>query len=223
SPIRKLSPYAEKAKREGKRVYHLNIGQPDIETPQAMLDAIHNVDFKVWAYTPSEGVESYRIKLAGYYNRLGYSVTADDILITNGGSEALSFAMQACVNPGEEIIIPEPFYANYNSFTRGAGIHVVPILSHIDQGFALPPISDFEAAITPNPPAIAIGNPNHPIGYLYARKELEALKDICLKYGLFLVVDEAYREFCYDGREFVSPMQLNGLEEHTVVIDTVSK
>jgi len=223
SPIRKLSPYAEKAKREGKRVYHLNIGQPDIETPQAMLDAIHNVDFKVWAYTPSEGVESYRIKLAGYYNRLGYSVTADDILITNGGSEALSFAMQACVNPGEEIIIPEPFYANYNSFTRGAGIHVVPILSHIDQGFALPPISDFEAAITPKTRAIAICNPNNPTGYLYSRKELEALKDICLKYDLFLLVDEAYREFCYDGREFVSPMQLNGLEEHTVVIDTVSK
>ncbi len=223
SPIRKLTPYAEKAKREGKHVYHLNIGQPDIETPQVMLDAIRNVDFKVWAYTPSEGTESYRHKLAGYYNQLGYRINADDILVTNGGSEALSFAMQACINPGEEIIIPEPFYANYSSFTRSAGITIVPILSHIDQGFALPPIADFEAVITAKTRAIVICNPNNPTGYLYAREELEALKGLCLKYDLFLVIDEAYREFCYDGREFVSPMQLDGLEQHTVVVDTVSK
>lgn len=223
SPIRKLTPYAEKAKREGKHVYHLNIGQPDIETPEGMLNAIRNIDFKVWAYTPSEGTESYRSKLVGYYNKLGYNVSTGDILVTNGGSEALSFAMQACVNPGEEIIIPEPFYANYNSFTRSAGITVVPILSHIDYGFALPPVVDFEAAITAKTRAIVICNPNNPTGYLYSREELEALKDLCLKYDLFLLVDEAYREFCYDGREFVSPMQLDGLEQHTVVIDTVSK
>lgn len=223
SPIRKLTPYAEKAKREGKHVYHLNIGQPDIETPQLMLDAIRNIDFKVWAYTPSEGTESYRRKLAGYYNTLGYGIDPDDILVTNGGSEALSFAMQTCINPGEEIIIPEPFYANYNSFTRSAGVNVIPILSHIDQGFALPPITDFEAVITPNTRAIAICNPNNPTGYLYSREEMEALRDLCLKHDLFLLVDEAYREFCYDGREFISPMQLDGLEQHTVVVDTVSK
>ncbi|GGC49698.1 aspartate aminotransferase [Parapedobacter defluvii] len=223
SPIRKLTPYAEKAKREGKHVYHLNIGQPDIETPQIMLDAVRNINFKVWAYTPSEGIESYRNKLAGYYNKLGYAIHADDILVTNGGSEALSFAMQACVNPGEEIIIPEPFYANYNSFTRSAGIDVIPILSRIDEGFALPPIADFEAAVTSKTRAIAICNPNNPTGYLYSREEMEALRDLCLKYDLFLLVDEAYREFCYDGREFVSPMQLDGLEQHTVVVDTISK
>lgn len=223
SPIRKLAPYAEKAKREGKHVYHLNIGQPDIETPQGMLDAIRNIDFKVWAYTPSEGTESYRKKLVGYYNKLGYNLTLNDILVTNGGSEALSIAIQACVNPGDEAIIPEPFYANYNSFTQSAGVTVVPILSHIDRGFALPPIADFEAAITEKTRAIVICNPNNPTGYLYSRAELEALKALCQKHDLFLLVDEAYREFCYDGHEFVSPMQLDGLEQHTVVIDTVSK
>jgi len=223
SPIRKLTPFAEKAKREGKHVYHLNIGQPDIETPKIMLEAIRNIDFKVWAYTPSEGTESYRNKLVGYYNKLGYALSPDDILVTNGGSEALSFAMQICLNPGEEIIIPEPFYANYSSFTRAAGVKVIPILSHIDQGFALPPIAAFEAAITVNTRAIAICNPNNPTGYLYSREEMEAIRDLCLKHDLFLVVDEAYREFCYDGREFVSPMQLEGLEQHTVVVDTVSK
>jgi len=223
SPIRKLTPYAEKAKREGKHVYHLNIGQPDIETPEGMLEAIRNIDFKVWAYTPSEGIESYRNKLAGYYNNLGYAISPDDIIVTNGGSEALSFAMQACINPGEEVIIPEPFYANYNSFTRAAGAVIVPILSSIDQGFALPPIADFEAAITAKTRAIVLCNPNNPTGYLYSREELGALRELCLKYDLFLIIDEAYREFCYDGREFVSPMQLEGLEQHTVVIDTVSK
>jgi len=223
SPIRKLTPYAEKAKQEGKHVYHLNIGQPDIETPQGMLDAIRNIDFKVWAYTPSEGIESYRNKLTGYYNQLGYRISPSDIIVTNGGSEALSFAMQACINPGEEVIIPEPFYANYNSFTRAAGAIIVPILSNIDQGFALPPISDFKAAITDKTRAIVLCNPNNPTGYLYSREEMEALKEICLTYDLFLIIDEAYREFCYDDREFVSPMQLDGLEAHTVVIDTVSK
>lgn len=223
SPIRKLTPYADKAKAEGKHVYHLNIGQPDIETPQGMLDAVRNIDFKVWAYTPSEGTASYRNKLSGYYNNLGYDITPNDILVTNGGSEALTIAMQACVNPGEEIIIPEPFYANYNSFAHSAGIVVKPILSHIDNGFALPPIAAFEELITENTKAIAICSPNNPTGYLYSREELEALRDLCVKHDLFLLSDEAYREFCYDGREFVSPMHLEGLEQHAVILDTVSK
>ncbi len=223
SPIRKLTPYADKAKREGKHVYHLNIGQPDIETPQIMLDAIKNIDFKVWAYTPSEGTASYRNKLSGYYNKLGYNIGPEDILVTNGGSEAITIAMQTCINPGEEIIIPEPFYANYNGFARSAGIVVKPILSYIDDGFALPAISTFEQLITEKTKAIAICNPNNPTGYLYSRAELEALRDLCLKHDLFLLVDEAYREFCYDGRTFVSPMHLEGLEQHVVVLDTISK
>ncbi|WP_257667864.1 pyridoxal phosphate-dependent aminotransferase [Parapedobacter tibetensis] len=223
SPIRKLTPYADKAKREGKHVYHLNIGQPDIETPQIMLDAIRNIGFKVWAYTPSEGTASYRDKLSGYYNKLGYNILPEDILVTNGGSEAITIAMQACINPDEEIIIPEPFYANYNGFARSAGIVVKPILSYIDDGFALPAISSFEELITEKTKAIAICNPNNPTGYLYSRKELEALRDLCLKHDLFLLADEAYREFCYDGSAFVSPMHLEGLEQHVVVLDTVSK
>ncbi|WP_079715808.1 pyridoxal phosphate-dependent aminotransferase [Parapedobacter luteus] len=223
SPIRKLTPYADKAKQEGKHIYHLNIGQPDIDTPQIMLDAIKNIDFKVWAYTPSEGTASYRGKLSSYYNKLGYAITPNDILVTNGGSEAITIAMQACINPGEEIIIPEPFYANYNGFACSAGIKIKPILSYIADGFALPPISEFEALITKNTKAIAICNPNNPTGYLYSRQELEALRDLCLKYDLFLLSDEAYREFCYDGREFISPMHLAGLEQHVIVLDTVSK
>ncbi len=223
SPIRKLTPYADKAKQDGKQVYHLNIGQPDIETPQIMLDAIKNIDFSVWAYTPSEGTASYRNKLSGYYNNLGYNITPGDILVTNGGSEAITIAMQACINPGEEIIIPEPFYANYNGFARAAGITVKPILSHISDGFALPSIAAFEELITEKTKAIAICNPNNPTGYLYSREELEALRDICLKHDLFLLADEAYREFCYDGKEFISPMHLEGLEQHVVILDTVSK
>jgi len=223
SPIRKLTPYADKAKQEGKHVYHLNIGQPDIETPQVMLDAIRHIDFKVWAYTPSEGTANYRARLSNYYNALGYGITARDILVTNGGSEAITIAMQACLNPGEEIIIPEPFYANYNGFACSAGITIKPILAHIDNGFALPPIAAFEELITAKTKAIAICNPNNPTGYLYSRQELEALRDLCLKHDLFLLSDEAYREFCYDGREFVSPMHLEGLEEHVVILDTVSK
>ena len=224
SPIRKLTPYADQAKAAGKHVYHLNIGQPDIETPQGMLDAVRHIDFKVWAYTPSEGTAAYRSKLSGYYNNLGYGITPSDILVTNGGSEAITIAMQACVNTGEEIIIPEPFYANYNSFAKSAGIVVKPILSYIDTGFALPPISAFEAAITDATRAIAICSPNNPTGYLYSRKELEALRDLCIKHDLFLLADEAYREFCYDDdREFISPMHLEGMEQHTVILDTVSK
>ncbi|MFD1164927.1 pyridoxal phosphate-dependent aminotransferase [Sphingobacterium daejeonense] len=223
SPIRKLTPYADQAKKEGKKIYHLNIGQPDIETPEIMLNALKNIDFKVWAYTPSEGTLSYRTKLAEYYNKLHYNITPNDILVTNGGSEAITIAMQACLNPGEEVIIPEPFYANYNGFACSADINVKPIMSTIDNGFALPSISDFEKVITEKTKAIAICNPNNPTGYLYSREELEALKELCLKHDLYLFSDEAYREFCYDGREFISPMQLEGLEQNVVVFDTVSK
>ncbi|TDS17567.1 pyridoxal phosphate-dependent aminotransferase [Sphingobacterium paludis] len=223
SPIRKLTPFADQAKKDGKKIYHLNIGQPDIETPAGMLDALKNIDFKVWAYTASEGTASYRAKLASYYNKLNYNITPVDILVTNGGSEAITIAMQACLNPGEEIIIPEPFYANYNGFACSADIVVKPIMSYIETGFALPAIAEFEKLITSKTKAIAICNPNNPTGYLYSRQELEALRDLCIKHDLYLFSDEAYREFCYDGREFVSPMHLEGLEDHVVVFDTVSK
>lgn len=223
SPIRKLTPFADQAKKEGKKIYHLNIGQPDIETPEIMLNALKGVDFSIWAYTPSEGFASYREKLAGYYNKLGYNITAENILITNGGSEALAIAIQTCLSPGDEIIIPEPFYANYNGFACAGGAIVKPVLSHIENSFALPPINDFEKLITDKTKAIAICSPNNPTGYLYSRDELEALKGLCLKYDLFLFADEAYREFCYDGNTFVSPLELERLEEHVVVIDTVSK
>lgn len=223
SPIRKLSPYADQAKREGKKVYHLNIGQPDIETPQIMLDAIKNISFRVWAYTSSEGNASYRQKLSAYYNKLGYNIGPEHLLVTNGGSEAITIAMQTCMDPGDEIIIPEPFYANYNGFACMAGIEVKPILSTIESGFALPPISKFEELISQKTKAICICNPNNPTGYLYSREEMEALRDLCLRHDLYLFADEAYREFCYDGREFISPMHLDGLEQHVIIFDTVSK
>lgn len=223
SPIRKLTPYADKAKTEGKKVYHLNIGQPDIATPEGMINAIKNIDFKVWAYTPSEGTLSYRTKLTEYYNKLGYNISPADILVTAGGSEAITIAMQTCINEGDEIIIPEPFYANYNGFACMSNVVVKPILSYIENGFALPPIAEFEKLITPKTKAILICSPNNPTGYLYSREEMEALKVLCLKYDLFLLADEAYREFCYDGREFVSPLHLDGLDEHVVILDTVSK
>ncbi|WDF67218.1 pyridoxal phosphate-dependent aminotransferase [Sphingobacterium oryzagri] len=223
SPIRKLTPFADQAKKDGKHIYHLNIGQPDIETPEIMLNALKGIDFKVWAYTASEGTASYRAKLAQYYNKLHYNITPTDILVTNGGSEAITIAMQSCLNPGEEIIIPEPFYANYNGFACSADIIVKPIMSYIENGFALPDIAAFEELITEKTKAIAICNPNNPTGYLYSRAELEALRDLCIKHDLYLFSDEAYREFCYDGKEFISPMHLEGLEEHVVVLDTVSK
>lgn len=223
SPIRKLTPFADQAKKEGKKVYHLNIGQPDIATPEGMLNAIKDIDFTVWAYTPSEGTLTYRTKLTEYYNKLGYNIKPEDILVTAGGSEAITIAMQVCVNEGDEIIIPEPFYANYNGFACMSNVVVKPILSHIENGFALPPIAEFEKLITARTRAIIICNPNNPTGYLYSREELEALKVLCLKYDLFLLSDEAYREFCYDGREFISPMYLDGLDEHVVIVDTVSK
>lgn len=223
SPIRKLTPFAEKAKLEGKKVYHLNIGQPDIETPAGMLNAVKNIDFKVWAYTASEGTLSYRKKLTEYYNKLNYNISPENIIVTTGGSEAITIAMMACLNPGDEVIIPEPFYANYNGFACQSDIVVKPILSYIDNGFALPAISEFEKLITNRTKAIIICNPNNPTGYLYSNQEMQALKELVLKYDLYLFSDEAYREFCYDGREFISPMHLSGLEENVIVMDTVSK
>lgn len=223
SPIRKLVPFADQAKREGKKIYHLNIGQPDIETPEGMLNAIKNIDFKVWAYTHSEGIPSYREKLASYYQKVGFKIDASNILVTTGGSEAITIAVNACLNPGDEVIIPEPFYANYNGFTCMADVVIKPIVSSIDNGFALPAIEEFEKLIGPKTKAIMICNPNNPTGYLYSRAELEALKVLALKHDLFIFSDEAYREFCYDGREFISPMHLEGLEEHVIVLDTVSK
>jgi len=222
SPIRKLVPYAEAAKREGVKVYHLNIGQPDIETPPAIMDAVRNADIRVLEYSHSAGNESYRKKLVEYYHRVGIELTHHEILITTGGSEAIQFGFLACLNPGDEVIIPEPFYANYNGFACAAGVNVVPITSHIENGFALPPIAEFEHRITKNTRAIVICNPNNPTGYLYSRAELEALRDLCLKHDLYLFSDEAYREFCYGG-EFVSALQLGGLEQQAIVMDTISK
>jgi aspartate aminotransferase len=223
SPIRKLVPFADQAKKEGKKIYHLNIGQPDIETPSTMLDAIKNIDFKVWAYTHSEGIPSYREKLAGYYQKVGFDINASNIIVTNGGSEAITIAINTCLNPGDEIIIPEPFYANYNGFTCMSDVVVKPIVSSIENGFALPAIAEFEKIITAKTKAIMICNPNNPTGYLYSREELEALKVLALKYDLYIFSDEAYREFCYDGKEFISPMHLEGLDQHVVILDTVSK
>ena len=222
SPIRKLVPYAEAAKKKGIKVYHLNIGQPDIETPPAILDAVRNADIKVLEYSHSAGNESYRRKLVQYYKKVGIDVTHEQIIITTGGSEAIMFGFFCCLNPGDEVIIPEPFYANYNGFACAAGVHVVPITSKIETGFALPPIEDFEKVITPKTKAIIICSPNNPTGYLYSRSEMEALKKICIKYDLYLFSDEAYREFCYDG-EYVSAMHLSGLDQHVVLMDTISK
>ncbi|MFT4063015.1 MAG: pyridoxal phosphate-dependent aminotransferase [Edaphocola sp.] len=223
SPIRKLTPYADKAKKKGLKVFHLNIGQPDIETPPSTIEAVRNANLKVLEYSPSQGFESYRKKLANYYAGKDIAVDANHIIVTTGGSEAILFALMACLNPGDEIIIPEPFYANYNGFAVSAGVKVVPINSTIEQNFALPPIEAFEKAVTPRTKAIMICNPNNPTGYLYSRKELEVLRDICLKHDLFLFSDEAYREFCYDGQTHLSALQLPGLENHAVLLDTISK
>ncbi|MCK9481296.1 MAG: pyridoxal phosphate-dependent aminotransferase [Bacteroidia bacterium] len=223
SPIRKLTPYANAAKAKGITVYHLNIGQPDIETPQAILDSVKHTDLKVLAYSPSEGFQSYREALAKYYNKNDIRVTPDEIIITTGGSEAISFAMLSCLNPGDEIIIPEPFYANYNGFAKVAGVKVVPIKSNIEDGFALPKIEEFEHSISSNTKAIMICNPNNPTGYLYSIEELKTLRDLCLKHDLFLFSDEAYREFCYDGAQHTSVMSLEGLEKHAILLDTISK
>lgn len=223
SPIRKLVPYAEIAKRKGVKVYHLNIGQPDIETPPAIMDAVRHVDMKVLEYSHSAGFESYRKKLVTYYGRNGIEVNTNQIIVTTGGSEAILFAIMSCLDPGDEIIIPEPFYANYNGFSTESGVKIVPIPSGIENGFALPPIDAFEKVVTTRTKAIMICNPNNPTGYLYSREELEVLKEICLKHDLFLFSDEAYREFCYDGRKHISALSLDGLEEHAILMDTISK
>jgi aspartate aminotransferase len=222
SPIRKLVPYAEAAKKRGTKVFHLNIGQPDIETPPAILDAVRHADIRVLEYSHSAGNESYRRKLVSYYKSVGIDVTPDQILITTGGSEAIMFGFFTCLNPGDEVIIPEPFYANYNGFAVAAGVKVVPITSSIENGFALPPISDFEKVITSNTKAVIVCSPNNPTGYLYSRQEMEDLKTICLKHDLYLFSDEAYREFSYSGT-YVSALHLSGMDQHVVLMDTVSK
>ena len=222
SPIRKLVPFAEAAKKRGIKVYHLNIGQPDIETPKLILDAVRNSNFKVLEYSHSAGNESYRKKLVEYYSRIGININYNQIITTIGGSEAILFGMMACMNIGDEIIIPEPFYANYNGFAVAAGVNVVPVTSNIETGFALPKIEEFEKKITPRTKAILICSPNNPTGYLYTKEEMEALKQIVLKYDLYLFSDEAYREFCYEGTH-VSAMHLSGIDENIILIDTISK
>lgn len=222
SPIRKLVPYAEAAKKRGTKVFHLNIGQPDIATPQAMMDAVRNIDFRVLEYSHSAGNESYRQKLTEYYKTVGINITASEIIVTTGGSEAILFGMLACLDPGDEVIIPEPFYANYNGFAIAAGVKVVPVTSYIDNGFALPPISELEKKITPRTKAIIICNPNNPTGYLYTAEEMEQLRELLLRYPLFLFSDEAYREFCYDGTQ-ISAMHLKGVEDQVILMDTISK
>ncbi|MDQ6762341.1 MAG: pyridoxal phosphate-dependent aminotransferase, partial [Bacteroidota bacterium] len=222
SPIRKLVPFAEVAKSKGIKIYHLNIGQPDIETPESILDAVRHSHFKILEYSHSAGNESYRRKLVEYYKNVQIDVTHNDIIITTGGSEAIFFGLMACLDAGDEVIIPEPFYANYNGFAVEAGVIVKPITSSIETGFALPPIEDFEKLITEKTKAIMICNPNNPTGYLYSREEIETLKSIILEHDLFLFSDEAYREFCYSGEHF-SAMQLTGVEDHVILMDTISK
>ncbi len=223
SPIRKLVPYAEEAKRKGRKVYHLNIGQPDIQTPDTAMNAIRNINLRVIEYSHSAGNESYRRKLSEFYRKIGINIDHTELLITTGGSEAILFALMTCVNPGDEVITPEPFYANYNGFATAAGVKIVPVTSYINDDFALPPISEIEKKITPKTKGIIICNPNNPTGYLYSKEELLQLRDIVLRHDLFLFSDEAYREFCYDGASHFSAMQLEGVEKNVVMLDSVSK
>ena len=223
SPIRKLVPYSEKAKTQGTTVYHLNIGQPDIETPEVALNAVKNLDRKVIEYSHSAGFESYRNALSAYYVKNGIRVSPEDIIITTGGSEALIFGFMTTCNPGDEVIIPEPFYANYNGFAVTAGINVVPVTATIESGFALPPITEIEKKITLKTKGIVICNPGNPTGYLYSKEELEQLRYLVKKHDLFLFADEVYREFCYDGAVPFSVMNLEGIENNVIMIDSVSK
>ena len=223
SPIRKLVPYSEEAKRKGIKVLHLNIGQPDIPTPEVALNALRNINLKVIEYSHSAGNESYRRKLATYYQKIGINIDCSEILITTGGSEAILFALMSCVNPGEEVITPEPFYANYNGFATTAGIKIIPVTSYIKEDFALPPIKDIEKKITSKTKGIIVCNPNNPTGYLYSKEELNHLKEIIKKHDLFLFSDEAYRDFCYDGAEHFSAMNLEGIENNVIMLDSVSK
>ena len=224
SPIRKLVPFAEKAKEKGTIVHHLNIGQPDIATPKVVLDELKNLNLNVIEYSHSAGFSSYRKGLANYYQKLGVNLDAEkEIMITTGGSEALIFAFQCCFEPGDEIIIPEPFYANYNGFATTCGIKVIPVTASIDNGFALPPISAFEEKITANTKGILICNPGNPTGYLYSKEELDSLRKIVQEKDLFLFADEVYREFCYDGATHTSALELKGIEQNVVLVDSVSK
>jgi len=223
SPIRKLVPFAEQAKKEGVKVFHLNIGQPDIKTPKVALEAIRNSNLEVLEYSRSEGSDAYREKLSGYYKKNDIKVNADDIIITTGGSEALLFCFGSIMDLGDEVIIPEPFYANYNGFSVAQGVKVVPVVSGIETNFALPPIADFEALITPKTKAILICNPGNPTGYLYSKEEIHQLATLVKKHDLFLIADEVYREFTYDGLEHYSIMQEKGIESNAIIIDSVSK
>jgi aspartate aminotransferase len=223
SPIRKLVPLADKAKARGIKVYHLNIGQPDLKTPQVALDAIRNIDRTVLEYSPSDGIKSLRTKLAGYYHRFNIDVTEEDIIITTGGSEAVNFAFMSCLDPGDEIIVPEPAYANYTAFAIAAGAVIKPIFSSIDEGFALPHIEKFEEVISERTKGILICNPNNPTGYLYTRAEMNKIRDLVRKYNLFLFSDEVYREFCYTGAPYISAFHLDGVDENVVLFDSVSK
>ena len=223
SPIRKLVPYAESAKKKGHKVYHLNIGQPDIKTPEVALNAIKNNNIEILEYSHSAGFESYRTKLSQYYTSHGLPVDTADIIITTGGSEALLFALGSTMDAGDEIIIPEPFYANYNGFSVASGVTVVPVISTIDEGFALPPIADFEKLITPKTKAILICNPGNPTGYLYTQEEIQQLAELVKKHDLFLIADEVYREFTYDGDKHYSVMNVPGIEQNAIMIDSVSK
>jgi aspartate aminotransferase len=223
SPIRKLVPFSEEAKKKGRKVYHLNIGQPDIPTPEVALNAIRNIDKKVIEYSHSAGNESYRKKLAAFYSNIGINIDHNELLITTGGSEAILFAFNSCLNPGDEVITFEPFYANYNGFAISTGVKIVPVPSFIDSDFALPPISEIEKKITQKTKGIIVCNPNNPTGYLYSKEELLQLRDIVKKHDLFFFSDEAYREFCYDGAEHFSAMKLEGIDNNTIMLDSVSK
>jgi aspartate aminotransferase len=223
SPIRKLVPYAEKARKAQKTIYHLNIGQPDIKTPEVAMDAVTIHSLKILAYTRSEGSEAYRQKLALYYHKNGIEVTADDIIVTTGGSEALLFAMGTICDEGDEVIIPEPFYANYNGFATASGVNIVPVISKIEDNFALPPIEEFEKLITPRTRAILICNPGNPTGYLYSKEEIQTLARIVKEHDLFLVADEVYREFVYEGNTHYSILEEPGMEPYGIIIDSVSK
>ena len=223
SPFRKLLPFAEAARRQGKTVYPLNIGQPDVLTPPALLDAVRTADVAVLGYAPGAGTDSYRRKLEAYYQRAGIPARFEDIMVTTAGSEAIHFALLTCLNPGDEIIIAEPFYGTYTAFAIAAGVRIVTVTAHIEDGFALPPLADFEAVITPRTRAVLICNPSNPTGYVYTRAELEALLGLCKQHDLYLLSDEAYREYCYDGAQATSALSLTGGEQHVVLLDTISK
>lgn len=223
SPIRKLVPLSNAAKARGIKVYHLNIGQPDLPSPPQAFEALKNIDFKLFEYSPSDGLPSLRRKLAEYYHRFNIDVTADDIIITSGGSEAVLFAFMACLDPGDEIIVPEPSYANYMAFAISAGARIVTVPSSIETGFALPSVEEFEKLITPRTKGILICNPNNPTGYLYTQREMDALRDIVKRHDLFFFSDEVYREFCYTGAPYISAFHLPGIEDQVVLIDSVSK